>query len=533
MRLWKKEEQKMFHVNRPGKSFINREEYADKVLGCWTGKSIGGALGAPMEGKKELFDVSFYTQELNGDGVPNDDLDLQLLWLKAIEDHGIFGIDERVLGEYFVRNLTVFWNEYGVACVNLANGLFPPLSGFCNNEVWKNSNGAWIRSEIWACLFPGEPDECAPFAWCDSCIDHAEEGIYAEIFTVSLESAAFIESDLRRIIHAALLRIPEKCRVARSVKIVLDSFDAGVDWKTARNRVVEDSADLGWFQAPANVAYVILALIYGRGDFSRSICLAVNCGDDIDCTGATCGAVLGILKGRSGIPEKWIHPIGESIRTVAIDPLLAEAPGTLRELTRRVIRCKEEADFLHPALVRLTEEKTFIEPSVREALFNGAETAKRVTARPPASLKISLPFGLVTICFEKGPLLSPGESQKLTLEYSLPPQDNAILTIRWNLPAGWSLREGTVQMIAGKLHSTRKLEVVLTAGEFSDALMHIPLQFFLSGRNYPVPGIITFQRKRSLEANTEEPFQEYWDCRNRFLARQRCSFPCRSLENPS
>ena len=177
----------MFHTNKPGKSFINREEYRDKVLGCWTGKNIGGTLGAPMEGKREIFDVTFYTQDLKGNPAPNDDLDLQLIWLKAIEEHGIYNISERLLGEYWMAHITGPWNEYGVAKFNLANGLFPPLSGSCNNDVWKNSNGAWIRSEIWACLFPGEPDEAAPFAWCDSCVDHADDGIYAEIFTAVLE----------------------------------------------------------------------------------------------------------------------------------------------------------------------------------------------------------------------------------------------------------------------------------------------------------------------------------------------------------
>ena len=73
----------MFHRKTPGESFINRQEYRDKVLGCWTGKNIGGTLGAPLEGRRELFDVTFYTQDLWGNPVPNDDLDLQLAWLRS------------------------------------------------------------------------------------------------------------------------------------------------------------------------------------------------------------------------------------------------------------------------------------------------------------------------------------------------------------------------------------------------------------------------------------------------------------------
>ena len=50
----------MFGEKVPSSEFINRSEYRDKVLGCWTGKNIGGTLGAPMEGRREIFDVKFY-----------------------------------------------------------------------------------------------------------------------------------------------------------------------------------------------------------------------------------------------------------------------------------------------------------------------------------------------------------------------------------------------------------------------------------------------------------------------------------------
>ncbi|UKI32266.1 MAG: ADP-ribosylglycohydrolase family protein [Lentisphaeria bacterium] len=368
----------MFGEKVPSSEFINRSEYRDKVLGCWTGKNIGGTLGAPMEGRREIFDVKFYVQDLKGKPAPNDDLDLQLIWLLAVEENGIYQVNERVLGEYWLSHITGPWNEYGVGKVNMANGLVPPLSGAFNNEQWKNSNGAWIRSEIWACLFPGAPDDALEFAWCDACVDHAGDGIYAELFTTAMESAAFVESDIRKLIDIALAKIPADCRVARSVGIAIREYEAGHDFKTARNAVVEDSADLGWFQAPANVAFAVIGLLYGEGDFGRSLCFAVNCGDDTDCTGATVGAVLGIVKGRSGIPAEWIEPIGETIRTVAIDPFHAEAPADLDELTERVIRCAEETQMVNPTLPRLTDGPTTISEKLRASLLSGEQVERRL-----------------------------------------------------------------------------------------------------------------------------------------------------------
>ena len=72
---------------------LNRETYLDKVLGCWAGKNIGGTLGAPIEGRREIFHYDFYINPMDGEPAPNDDLDLQLVWLKALEDTGVFGVN--------------------------------------------------------------------------------------------------------------------------------------------------------------------------------------------------------------------------------------------------------------------------------------------------------------------------------------------------------------------------------------------------------------------------------------------------------
>lgn len=510
----------MFHRKAPEKSFINRREYRDKVLGCWTGKNIGGTLGAPMEGRREMFDITFYTQNLRGNPVPNDDLDLQLAWLRAVETYGVYDVDEKILGEYWLAHVTGPWNEYGTARFNMINGLLPPLSGFCNNEQWKNSNGAWIRSEIWACLFPGEPDEAAPFAWYDACVDHADDGIYAEIFTVSLESAAFIESDLRKVIHSALVRIPENCRVARSVKLALAEFDAGHDWKTARNKVVEESADLGWFQAPSNVAFTVIGLLYGNGDFGKSICTAVNCGDDTDCTGATCGAILGIMKGRSGIPLEWIEPIGENIKTIAVNPFGMFLPSTLDELTDRIIACKMQAEAENPALVRLTDGVSIIDPTLREMLMNGSETAARVLSRSSKRLDYALPYGRFSVEFEKGPLMSPGESQKLTLTFGNSPFDCRYLSVEWHLPDGWMLQPGPRQRMMIRNSNSFALEVELTAGDFSDVMIYPQLELRISDRNYPYYVTLPFQLSGSVVNEHPAETPAFWDNFDRSVARK-------------
>ena len=120
--------------------------YKNRIYGCWLGKNIGGTLGAPFEGKRQINDVSFYTQNIDGNPPPNDDLDLQLVWLNAVERFGR-AIDAKILGEYWLFFIIPLWGEYGVAKTNLQRGLLPPLSGSFNNS-YGESNGCFIRSEI-------------------------------------------------------------------------------------------------------------------------------------------------------------------------------------------------------------------------------------------------------------------------------------------------------------------------------------------------------------------------------------------------
>ncbi|MCI9107329.1 MAG: ADP-ribosylglycohydrolase family protein [Lachnospiraceae bacterium] len=187
---------------------MNKEEYRNRVNGCWMGKNIGGTLGMPMEWERSRNQVTYYTHDLDGKPLPNDDLDIQILWLLALEDKGIH-IDAKTMGEYFNEFMIFTHAEYGVAKTNLRTGFQPPVTGSFNND-FKDSCGSYIRAEIWACLFPGKPEKAAEYAFEDAIIDHGDgEGVYAEIFIAVMESAAFYIKDIRKLIEIGLSYIPE------------------------------------------------------------------------------------------------------------------------------------------------------------------------------------------------------------------------------------------------------------------------------------------------------------------------------------
>ena len=101
---------------------LNYEIYKDKVAACWIGKNIGGTMGGPYEGVRDVLDIKgFKTQPK--EPLPNDDLDLQLIWLHAIETEGPRNITAETLGEYWLSFIAACPNEYGITKSNMTRGM--------------------------------------------------------------------------------------------------------------------------------------------------------------------------------------------------------------------------------------------------------------------------------------------------------------------------------------------------------------------------------------------------------------------------
>ncbi len=417
---------------------LNKEEYLNKMHGCWIGKNIGGTMGDPFEGTHEMLDIQGFSTA-KGEPAPNDDLDLQLVWLKAMQKVGPKAMSANVLSYYWMTHITPYWNEYGVTMGNLEMGLLPPLSGEMNNKYWQVSNGAWIRSEIWACLAPGIPNIAIKYAIMDASVDHGlAEGTYAEIFTAALQSMAFFESDIRKLINIGLSYIPKDCRIARSIKIVLDGYDNGVDWKDVRNQLQKDSEDIGWFQAPANIGYTVLGLIYGEGDFKKSLIYTINCGDDTDCTGATCGAILGIILGADKIPADWKEYIGDAIRTKCINgTYVRPLPKSCAELVERIYELTPIVMNEYGIDLEYTQEETSFGDIVPEKILEGQK--EEFFTRSPYSFEIPcVPHSNVLVEYDEEPVVKPGSDFKVRLRIRNYLETYYYHEVTVGLPEGWT-----------------------------------------------------------------------------------------------
>ncbi len=395
---------------------LSETDYCDKVFACWLGKNIGGTLGAPYEGRMEVNDLDFYGSPLT-EAAPNDDLDFQLVWLEMLEDRGV---DPTLsdFADYWQSHVAAYpWNEYGLCQRNLSRGLRPPISGAFEN-YYVDEMGSPIRSEIWACLCPGDPQRAAELAWRDSALDHAGgEGTYGEMFWAAVESAAFLLDDPLALIRIGLAMIPPASNISRVIREALWCRADGKRWAEARQRIVQ------WFgrnqpcNAVPNHGFMILGWLYGR-DFGDRLCKAVNCGFDTDCTGATLGAVLGLLGGTAGIPDRWREPIGERI---VLHPYTRPGglPTSIDELTDRTAALARRFLAEHGDSVVLGDE-AYLPDETISLLFRN-EIARDALARDVNAACETRGDLVIALHYGGEPVLLPGVTRTVEVGVSRHP----------------------------------------------------------------------------------------------------------------
>ena len=477
---------------------LNFDEYRDRVYACWIGKNIGGTMGAPYEGQRRTHDISGFATP-PGKPNPNDDLDLQLIWLHAVEKMGPLAINAATLGEFWIGLLPANPNEYGIAKNNMRRGIIPPISGDYEN-MWKNSNGGWIRTEIWASLAPGCPALAAKYAIEDAKVDHgAGEGSIAAAFVAAMQSAAFVLKDIKACIEIGLATIPENSRMADSVRFLLDCHANGMSAMEARNAIFERNSDIGngWFEAPSNVSYAIIGLLWGNGDFKKSVITAINCGDDTDCTGATAGATMGILGGASSIPNDWKAHIGDEIVTICINrgdhTSGGAVPKSCTELTERVTKQAPFVLFSNRANVSLTNEENNIPKDVTEQLISSCTRFRKELVFKPFTARYESTVLFADVCIEGGIDISPLEKKTVTVDISARRElgDDLInLTCRWWLPGGFSVAHGKQTAIVTSKEPTdpgiTTMKFELVAGDTVSPVNRCVLEIMPEGRCTPL-----------------------------------------------
>ena len=161
-----------------------------------------------------------------------------------------------------------------------------------------------------------------------------------------------------------------------------------------RNAILARNSDIGdgWFEAPSNVSYAVIGLLWGNGDFKKSMITAINCGDDTDCTAATVGATLGILGGSKNVPTDWKEHIGDGIITVSLS--LADyrsggrVPKSCTELSERVILQTPHVLFANEANVSIVADESNIPEGIEAEVILPDGSEKKVTSAAKLECRI-------------------------------------------------------------------------------------------------------------------------------------------------
>ncbi|WP_161977913.1 ADP-ribosylglycohydrolase family protein [Dictyobacter kobayashii] len=419
----------------------------------------GGALEKAY-GEPEPFDVWWYP-ELKEGGIPNDDLEMQLIWLKALEEIGP-QLRAADLAQYWLDHIGYNWDEYGLNKTNLRLGLLPPVSGYYNNW-FKDCMGSPIRSEIWACIAPGMPKIAAKYAYEDSIVDHAGgESVFGELFNAAIESAAFVVSNPIQLLDIGASYVPPWSQTAKAITAARQAYTDDVDWKSARRRVLEATPHYNAQYSPINIGFQVIGWLYGT-DFGDAICKAVNCGYDTDCTGATLGSYLGIVAGGAALPQKWTEPLGENISTneswgglnytlVGRNPI----PANLAELTERVCIQAKRVLTAHGVLngdsiLNVEIEDLYADESIH-ALWNASATHIEY---PNSALG-------VIVDYINTPAVIPGENKELLVQLTNPHPKEQVVRYELYGHHGWET-------------ATQSGDVAIPASSKADVKLTIPV----------------------------------------------------------
>jgi ADP-ribosylglycohydrolase len=370
------------------KQKLSYDEYRDRVLAAWLGKSIGGVLGARLENHKArmaLEPADLWPEKI----VANDDLDIQLVWLEALQERGVW-IGSADLAEFWQERCWYNFCEYGVFLNNWQRGIRPPLSGTWNNRFFMESEGCPIRSEIWGLVCPGNPALAAAYAARDGQLDHGGAAVHCESFLAAAAAAAFFDNDIGRVLDIALQVLPPESAVPGMVAETRAICAAHPRFPDAWHLLVRRFGDRDASKALMNQAIVVMALILGEGDFVRTMQLACNSGWDTDCTAATAGALLAVMHGREILPADWLGRLGERL---ACGIRIRHDQATFTDLAEETARVGVEM-----ALQR--------NPAVE---ISGAPP---VTCRPAPAPEVEL-----AVRYPEGPFLRADRSTTVLLEF--------------------------------------------------------------------------------------------------------------------
>jgi len=297
---------------------LTRQALEDKIRGGWAGQMIGVSFGAPTEfrsnGKINEGEIR-WMPDMVSNSIVQDDLYVEMTFTEVMDRIGLNATSEQY-GDAFKDSKYQLWHANAGARRLLNAGVKAPMSGHPTYNIHANDIDFQIESDFIGMMTPGLPQEANKYADRVGHVMNYGDGVYGGMFFSGMYAAAFFETDPRVVVERGLASIPAESGYAKVIRDVLAwSARYPDDWKRTwqliedkwdRNDVCPDGALASFnIDARLNGAYVALGLLYGKGDFARTLDVSTRAGQDSDCNPSSAGGVLGVMLGYHGIPETW------------------------------------------------------------------------------------------------------------------------------------------------------------------------------------------------------------------------------------
>ena len=337
----------------------NEAALFDRIYGGWLGRSVGCALGKPVEGwSKDRIDkllLETDTLELD-DYIPfkegwireglrtstrgniefmdrDDDMDFTILGLLALERYGV-RFNSQAMAKNWMENI-----PFGMVCTaeyaayrNFSMNKLPPESAVYRNP-FREWIGAQIRADVFGYVTPGYPEKAAELAFHDASISHHKNGIYGEMFVAAMIAAAFVHTSAASILAAGLAEIPSNSRLAEAIRKTIAWCEEGLEWVHVWEKINETFGHYDSVHTINNAALVVMGVWYGEKDFEAGIVNVVRSGWDTDCTAATVGSILGVRLGAKALPKKWVGVLNDRLKSA----VTGHSDNKLSDLAQRTV----------------------------------------------------------------------------------------------------------------------------------------------------------------------------------------------------
>ena len=313
------------------------ENYSEKVYAGFLGMNVGIRLGAPLEPAEWSYerilqihgDIKGYVKDYNMFSA-DDDANGPMFFIRALYDDAY---DRELSAEdvgkawlnYCREGIGMIWwggeevSSEHRSYLNLKRGIAAPKSGSVeqNGIVLAEQIGGQIFIDSWGLIFPDNIEKAVHYSEMAASVSHDIEGLYGARFMAACISKAFSAKSVDDIIQTGLSVIPEDSTYAKVVNAVIAFHQQNPDDFRACRMYLEE--EWGYDKYPGichiipNAGVCILSLLYGKGDFARTIEIATMCSWDTDCNAGNVGTIVGVLGGIESIPAHYRQPINDCI----------------------------------------------------------------------------------------------------------------------------------------------------------------------------------------------------------------------------